>query len=118
MAINDEADILERILSEEEKEALKVFFENPHMVEAVRKSLTSKIYNQGTLSKEKDADPTINFLVQRYWDAKRQGFDKEQIGDALSNACEGLFALEEAWKSLENFKGVTIPEVTEKNPAR
>lgn len=116
--INNEADILEKILSVEEKDALKVFFDNPYMVEAVRKALTLKIYHNGTLDKNRDADPTINFAIQRYWEAKGQGFDTQQIGEVLRSSFEGIFALEEAWKSLETFRGITVPEVTEKNPAR
>ena len=114
--IENETDLLEQILSEEEKAGLRSFLENEHAVEAVRKIITSKIENEGVIRKDGQANPTVNFLLEYYWNNKDKA--NAELGQDFRIKCEAVFLLEQAWKCVEAFKGVTAEEVTEPNKAR
>ena len=110
---------LDQFLSDIEIEKVKSFVEDEVQFEAVKKVLLFNIYQNGTLKKNRPADPTRNFALSVF-EQMRGGETDEKIGRTIRGMCEGIFFVESGLKDLtaivERNKSGKVEE--RENPAR
>lgn len=107
--------LLDRILDDNEKIAIKQFYDSEVMREAVRKVLLSSVYYNGILLPGEEADPTRNFMLTI---TNRREMSNEEMGAQARAVAEGLAALENGFSALAAFKTEDVEKAEEKNPAR
>ena len=105
---------LDSFLSDLEKQKLEQFVQDEIMMQAVKKVLLFSIYGAGRLLKGKPVNNNENFALVY---ASQKGAKFEDIGADVKACWEGICALENAYKDLENYKPIPIEEI-KKNPAR
>lgn len=112
-------EILDKFLSDIEKEKLVDFVNDEIQFEAVKKVLLFNVQKNGVLLPGEPAEPTRNWALSLF-EQLRAGVNKDQIFQAYAGICEGIYFLESALKDL---KGITdrlnnkkVEE--EENPAR
>lgn len=108
---------LDKFLSDIEQKKLEQFVQDEVMREAVKKVLLYGIYREGTLQKGEPVpfNPCYeNFALTV---ACQQGASNEQIGQHVKACWEGINALINGYKDLEQYKPIPVPKF-EGNKAR
>src|SRR3990167_10165736 len=95
-------DLLDRMLSDIEKEKLRQFVEDEVQLEAVKKVLLFNIYNNGVLKAGQPAEPLRNFALSIF-DQMRAGVDDDKLGRTLRGMCEGIYYLETGLKDIQGI---------------
>lgn len=118
MANKTSKDILDSILNESEKLALRSFWNNRDMREALRKVLFMGLRENGVMHKGEEFRPKLNIALALV--AQRQDdISNEQLGADLRAFFQGMSALENAFNKIEEI--ATIPgkedKGRERNPA-
>ena len=97
------SEALDKILSDSEKLAVKLFVENDLQREAVKKVLLFDIYYNGILSRGDTPDPLRNLALGLVSNFGAQLTD-EQLGKDLRAGWAGINTLETAFSELSKFK--------------
>lgn len=108
---------LDKILDDQEKLAIQMFYDNTIQREAVKKVLLFGIYNNGVLRKGKPADPLLNFALGLVSNLGSQ-IKNEELGAQLRAAWEGINLLELGFSNLAIYKKEKEQMVDKQNPAR
>lgn len=107
-------ELLDAILSDNEKAALKQFVASEVMFEAVKKVVLTGPYYNGTLRPDFPADPTRNFTLQF-----GSRLSTEDRGKLLIAQEEGVALVEQGFVNLKTcFKEEEKPKAEKKNEAR
>lgn len=110
-------DVVNKILSETEKTALKSFWNNRNMREALRKVLFMGIRENGVMRPGETFEPRLNIALALVGQ-REDSVTNEELGADIRAFFQGMKALENAFSRIEEI--VTIPEKPkgrEGNPA-
>lgn len=107
--------LLDDILTDAEKLAIKQFYDNELMRESVKKVLLAGIYYNGTLRRGEPANPLVNFAIGLAF-AQPQ-LTNEEIGADLRASIAGINALELAFSNLAVYKTEKTEQNKVENPA-
>lgn len=106
---------LDKILSELEKDKLRIVASDEVMLVAVKKVLLSSVYFDGTLRKELDPDAQKNFCLAL---ASEPKITREELGGKILASLAGVQLLETGFKDLEKFAVAEKEPRETKNQAR
>jgi len=106
---------VENILTELEKDKLKLVSSDEVMVGAIKKVIMSAVYFDGTLDKKGIPAPLKNFALAL---ASRPGVKNEDLGADLKASLAGVQLLETGFKELEKFNVQEFTAEPVKNQAR
>lgn len=113
-------EVLDGILTIEQKDALAQLIGNEVMYTALKKVFLFHIYNNGVITDESVNEPLRNFVFAHFEKIIRGGGTDEQLGRIIRGNCEGILALHLALIDLEGIverSKVKVDDVIE-NPAR
>lgn len=98
----------EDILTDEEQNLIQIFNENEALKEAVRKVLTSSIYDMGVIKKKNSRRANINWILKftPAWNSTLQQASPADVGLKVMVAAEALAQLENAFDKLSEYKKV------------
>lgn len=108
----NELDLINSILTKEEKAQIKSFVQNDHMKQAVKKALLVQLYYDGKLTEE-DRVPNSKNWVFNYL-----GNSDENLGKAVRSVCNGVISLEAGFNRLENLQEPESTIIQKTNEAR
>lgn len=109
-------DLLDRILSDLEKDKLRAIADDDVALDALKKLLLTPVYYNGTLEAGQPADPTRNFVLSI---TNRTDLTDEQLGQATRARADAVAMLENAFSILATFESEDpTPERSELNEAR
>src|SRR3990167_2710609 len=103
------------ILSELEKDKLRLIASDFITLGALKKVLLSAVYFDGTLTEEGVPDPLKNFALAL---ASRPGVKNEDLGADLKASLAGVQLLETGFQELVKFNVKTVEAEPVKNQAR
>lgn len=109
--------VIDQILDENEKVAVKRFYDDELTREAVKKVFLASIYHNGVLEKGKKANPLNNFALGLVSHKAELKLTNEELGEHLSRQWEGINFLELGFKRMETLRD-ELPAKVAKNPAR
>ena len=100
---------VQEVLSELEKDKLKLVASDEAMMGAIKKVVLSAVYFDGTLLKKGIPDPLKNFTLAL---ASQPGVSDEQLGKNMKASLAAVQLLEVGFKDLERFavEKVTLKE--------
>ncbi|MAH46249.1 hypothetical protein CMI37_10490 [Candidatus Pacearchaeota archaeon] len=105
-------ELLDEILDEKEKGAIRAFYANSYTRDVVRKVLLASIYYNGQMEKGKKPDPKRNFLLRAI---ESKSFDN--IGHVIYAKAQAVELLEEGFEALGSYENDEEPRSKEDNPA-
>ncbi len=104
-------------LSDIEVAEIEKFQNNIVMREAVKKVILESVYLHGTLMKDKEANPLLNFTLSLA--SKTGAFSNEQVGAELKATWQGINLVESGFADIAKIKKEEEPTpVEEVNKAR
>lgn len=109
--------LIDEILDDRERLALQMFIDNEVQQNAVKKVLLFSLYNNGTLTRGKKAEPMVNSAFGLVFEANEKGYDDARLGRNLAVMFEGINTVEVAWNALSLYKKENEPRPSKDNPA-
>lgn len=107
--------LLDETLSDAEKSQLEAFCANPMMVQAIKKILLFTIYNNGTLERGENPNPTMNFILS--YALQDPKVDDATIGRDVRVQAAAVRLLEIGFMEIEGYEKVEETK-SKDNPAR
>jgi predicted nucleic acid-binding protein len=105
-------ELLDTILDEKEKGAIRAFYDNTYTRDVVRKVLLASVYYNGQMEKGEKPDPKRNFLLQAI---ESKSF--ENIGHVIYAKVQAVELLEEGFEALGSYQNDEEPRSEKYNPA-
>lgn len=108
---------INQLLTDLEKAKLAGVAKDKVLLEAIRKVVLADLYSNGTLKKGLDADPLRNGALSLVAQPQSAMLSDAEVGADLRAFWQGLRALENGLKKLEDFKEEDNKESEETNEA-